>query len=80
MFGYEDELQGQIDDLKKENENLKLRLSSVSGSLPTLDEIKLEPVYGSSKCEYTVVENKLAILYSNQEKILQAIKLLGNRL
>lgn len=33
MFGYEDELQGQIDDLKEENEKLKFRLSLVSGSL-----------------------------------------------
>jgi hypothetical protein len=41
-----------------------------------IEDIKLSPVYGSEYCEYSVVENKLAILYQNQEKILQAIKLL----
>jgi hypothetical protein len=43
-----------------------------------IDDIKLSPVYGSEYCLYSVVENKLAILYQNQEKILQAIKLLHN--
>jgi hypothetical protein len=47
-------------------------------SLPAIDEIKLEPVYGSTYCQYSVIENKLEILYKNQEKLLQAIKLLGN--
>jgi len=42
----------------------------------SIDEIKLEPVYGSSYCRYSVIENKLAKLYKNQEKILEAIKLL----
>jgi len=41
----------------------------------TLDEIKLEKVRGSTHCEYSVIENKLEILYRNQEKILLAIKL-----
>jgi len=41
----------------------------------TMEEIKLEPVYGSKHCQYSVVENKLEILYKNQEKLLQAIKL-----
>ena len=52
--------------------------TDVSGSLPSLNEIQLEPVYGSTYCQYSVIEKKLAILYQNQEKILQAIKLLGN--
>lgn len=44
----------------------------------TLEDIKLEEVLGSSYCKYTVIENKLAIIYRNQEKILSAIKLLNN--
>lgn len=40
-----------------------------------LKKIKLEPVYGSEYCQFSVVENKLATIYSNQEKILEAIKL-----
>jgi hypothetical protein len=43
-----------------------------------IEDIKLSPVYGSEYCEYSVVENKLAILYQNQEKILQAIKRLAD--
>ena len=53
-------------------------LNKALPSLPTMDEIKLEPVYGSTYCQYSVIENKLEILYKNQEKLLQAIKLLGN--
>jgi hypothetical protein len=44
----------------------------------TLEDIKLEEVLGSSNCLYTVIENKLATIYRNQEKILIAIKLLNN--
>jgi hypothetical protein len=44
----------------------------------TLEDIKLEEVLGSSYCKYTVIENKLATIYRNQEKILSAIKLLSN--
>jgi hypothetical protein len=44
----------------------------------TLEDIKLEEVLGSSYCKYTVIENKLATIYRNQEKILAAIKLLSN--
>jgi len=44
----------------------------------TIDSIKLEEVLGSSYCRYSVIENKLAILYRNQEKILEAIKMLNN--
>jgi hypothetical protein len=45
--------------------------------IQTLEKIKLEPVHGSSHCEYSVIENKLKVIYENQEKLLQAIKLLG---
>jgi len=42
-----------------------------------IEDIKLRQVCGSSEfCVYSVIENKLEILYENQEKILQAIKLL----
>jgi len=41
-----------------------------------IEDIKLRPVRGSEYCVYSVIENKLEILYENQEKILQAIKLL----
>ena len=41
----------------------------------TLEDIKLEEVFGSDYCKFSVVENKLAILYRNQEQLLKAIKL-----
>ena len=44
----------------------------------TLEDIKLEEVFGSEYCQFPVIENKLAILYRNQEQILKAIKLLSN--
>jgi hypothetical protein len=44
-----------------------------------IENIKLEEVLGSSMCQYTVIENKLATLYKNQEQILKAIKLLNNQ-
>ena len=44
----------------------------------TLEDIKLEEVRGSNYCEFSVIENKLAIIYRNQEKLLTAIKLLNN--
>lgn len=44
-----------------------------------LEDIQLEKVLGSRMCQYTVIENKLAILYKNQEQILKAIKLLSNQ-
>jgi hypothetical protein len=44
----------------------------------TIDSIKLEEVLGSKHCLYSVIENKLSILYRNQEKILSAIKMLNN--
>lgn len=30
--------------------------NSIMPSLPTMDEIKLEPVYGSTYCKYSVIE------------------------
>lgn len=44
----------------------------------TLEDIELEEVRGSRHCQFSVVENKLAIIYRNQLKILQAIKMLNN--
>jgi hypothetical protein len=43
-----------------------------------LKDIGLEEVFGSSHCEFSVIENNLVKLYRNQEKILKAIKLLRN--
>jgi hypothetical protein len=40
MFGYEEELQDEIAELKAENEKLKLRLSVVIKSLPTTEDIE----------------------------------------
>lgn len=36
-------------------------------------ETTLEEVLGSSMCQFSVIENKLAILYRNQVKIYEAI-------
>ena len=44
-----------------------------------IQEIKLTPVLGSSYCQFSVIENKLKIMYENQEKILLAIKLLSKQ-
>jgi hypothetical protein len=46
--------------------------------LERLKDIELEEVFGSSHCQFSVIENSLAKLYRNQEKILKAIKLLRN--
>jgi hypothetical protein len=43
-----------------------------------IEDIELEEVIGSRHCQFSVVENKLAIIYRNQLKILQAIKMLNN--
>ena len=43
-----------------------------------IEDIELEEVRGSSHCQFSVVENKLAIIYRNQLKILQAIKMLND--
>jgi hypothetical protein len=46
--------------------------------LASLNEIKLDPVRASTYCQYSAIERELEKLYKNQEKLLQAIKLLGN--
>ena len=43
-----------------------------------IEDIELEEVIGNRHCQFSVVENKLAIIYRNQLKILQAIKMLNN--
>ena len=48
----------------------------ISKKAPTIESIKLKPVYGSTMCQYSIIENDMATLYKNQEKILLAIKLL----
>ena len=53
-------------------------LDKVEPKQETLEDIKLEVVLESSHCQFSVVENKLATIYRNQEKILTAIKLLNN--
>jgi hypothetical protein len=45
----------------------------------TLEDITLEEVFGSAYCQFSVVENKLAILYRNQEQLLKAIKFLSKK-
>ena len=44
----------------------------------SIEDIKLEEVCGSKYCQFSVIENKLEIIYRNQEKLLTAIKLLNN--
>lgn len=63
---------------RKEEESKQLDLACVSESLHELKSIELEPVYASSHCTYSVLEYKLETLYKNQQKILDAIKLVGN--
>lgn len=38
----------------------------------------LEPVEGSYLCQYSVIENKLAKLYRNQEKIYKLLQEIQN--
>ena len=59
---------GQSEQLKCECEN----------PLPKLNAIELTQVFGSKNCQYSILENKMQQLYENQEKILEAIKLVGN--
>jgi hypothetical protein len=49
----------------------------VNKHLEEINEIELEQVKGSTYCQFSVIENDLARIYRNQEKILQAIKLLS---
>lgn len=52
-------------------------ISQRSELLPKLNAIELTIVFGSTNCEYSVLERKMRQLYENQEKILEAIKLVG---
>jgi len=46
-----------------------------TGEITCIPEIEpLEKVFGSSYCEYSVIENKLATLYKNQEKIYRLLQ------
>lgn len=36
----------------------------------------LEPVYGSTHCAFSVIENKLSTLYRNQEKIYNLLQII----
>lgn len=48
--------------------------------LPVEDtENKLEPLYGSTYCQYSVIENQLAVLYRNQEKIMKVLREIHKR-
>ena len=58
--------------------NYKIIIPKEEREQETLEDIKLEEVFGSDYCKFSVVENKLAILYRNQEQLLKAIKLLSN--
>ena len=58
-------------DMMKGDEELELYDEKI-------EDIELEEVRGSSHCQFSVVENKLAIIYRNQLKILQAIKMLND--
>ena len=66
-----DEQKQHLIDMMKSDEELGLYDEKI-------EDIELEEVRGSSHCQFSVVENKLAIIYRNQLKILQAIKMLSN--
>lgn len=55
------------------NFRLKSKLG-IDDKTSTINEIKLQPLFGSSYCKYSIIENQLRILYENQEKLLSAIK------
>ena len=63
-----------FDDLRREDEEVQKTIKS----LEELNAIELEPIYSTQHCQYSVLENKLATIYKNQEKILAALKLIGN--
>lgn len=41
---------------------------------------KLEPVLGSSMCQFSVIENKLAALYRNQRRMYFLLKIIAKLL
>jgi hypothetical protein len=61
------------------NDKFKNSTTKTICKFETIQEIKLTPVLGSSYCQFSVIENKLKIMYENQEKILLAIKLLSKQ-
>ena len=68
---HKDEQKQHLIDMMESDEELGLYDEKI-------EDIELEEVRGSTHCQFSVVENKLAIIYRNQLKILQAIKMLNN--
>jgi len=64
-----------LDNLRKQEEGVQKSIKS----LEDLNNIELEPIYHTTHCQYSTIENKLATIYKNQEKILDALKLIGNQ-
>lgn len=58
-------------ELFKESNDRARKILSEIKSLPIQET--LEEVLGSSMCQFSVIENKLAILYRNQVKIYDAV-------
>lgn len=69
--GVKDEQKQHLIDIMESDEELGLYDEKI-------EDIELEEVRGSIHCQFSVVENKLAIIYRNQLKILQAIKMLND--
>ena len=55
----------------------KLPFPLVEGKDGNTECLPLEPVHGSEYCQFSVVENKLEILYRNQEKIYALLQIIG---
>ena len=70
-LGEKEEQKQHLIDMMESDEELGLYDEKI-------EDIELEEVRGSTHCQFSVVENKLAIIYRNQLKILQAIKMLNN--
>ena len=51
------------------NSDSTIALGADSPMMKAKEHPKLNPVRGSSYCEYSIIENRLEILYENQEKI-----------
>ena len=72
---YDDD--NNIDTFFVEENKYEWTLENIVNKQETIENIKLEQVLGSTLCKYTVIENKLATIYRNQEQILKAIKMLN---
>lgn len=57
-------------------QNGELKLSETKN---LTNNVELEEVVGSSCCEYSVIENKLAILSRNQQKIFEELKKINKK-